>query len=310
MPATQPRITVIGSINMDLVIRCGTLPQPGETILAESSAEVCGGKGANQAVAAARAGGNVTMIGRVGDDAFAGRLVSNLKHEQIGCDAVGVSTNCPSGLAIVAVEQSGQNSIMVVAGANGQVSVEDVQAARNVIEASDVVLLQLEIPTAAVLAAIKIAQTANVRIIFDPAPALLHWPSELFNVDVLCPNESEAAALLGTPVVSISDAESAARRIRELGAKHVAITLGARGTMVFDGESTQLVEPCVITTVDTTAAGDAFAGALAVRWAEGTRFVDAVHFANAAGALAASREGAQPGMAARNEIETLLKGQS
>ena len=293
MTANPPDIAVVGSINMDLVIRCATLPEPGETILAESSVEVCGGKGANQAVAAARAGGNVTMIGRVGDDAFAGRLVNNLRHEQICSDAVRITERCASGVAIVAVEQSGQNSIMVVPGANGHVDVEDVHTSREVISASHVVLLQLEIPAAAVLASIKIAREAGVRVILDPAPALRDWPIDLFNVDVLCPNESEAATLLGCPIGSLEDAAAGARRLHQLGVRHAVITLGSRGTMVCEGGSPRLIQPFRVTAVDTTAAGDAFAGALAVRWSEGASFFEAVRFANAAGALTASQQGAQ-----------------
>ena len=292
---------------MDLVIRCASLPEPGETILAESSLEVCGGKGANQAVAAARAGGNVTMVGRVGDDAFAGRLVDNIRHEQICSDAVQITANCASGVAIVAVEQSGQNSIMVVPGANGHVNVDDVRASREVIAASDIVLLQLEVPAEAVLAAVKIAREEGVRVILDPAPVLPDWPADLFNVDVLCPNESEAATLLGCPMESLEDVASAARKLHQLGVQHAAITLGSRGTMVCDTDSPRLIEPFAVTVVDTTAAGDAFAGALAVRWSEGASFFEAVRFANAAGALAASRAGAQPGMATREAIDALLK---
>ncbi len=308
MDVRQPVITVIGSINMDLVIRCAALPLPGQTISARSSAEVCGGKGANQAVAAARAGGRVTMAGRVGDDSFADRLVGNLMQEKINCDAVLPTTGCASGLAIVAVEDSGQNSIMVVAGANGQVSVDDVRAAQHTIAASDVVLLQLEIPLQSVLAAIEIAQQAEVPVILDPAPVPVTAPPELFQVEMLCPNETEATALTGVPVDSAESAETAARRLHEFGARHVAITLGDQGTLVFDGTSAELIAPYPVTVVDTTAAGDAFAGAFAVRRAEGATLRDAVRFANAAGALAASREGAQPGMAVREEIESLLKG--
>ena len=210
-------------------------------------------------------------------------------------------------MAIVAVEHSGQNAIMVVSGANGHVGVKDVRASRDVIAASDIVLLQQEIPVDAVLTAIEIARESGIRVILDPAPALHDWPQDLIKVDVLCPNESEAATLLGSRVESINDAESAARKLHQLGACYVAITLGARGTMVCDGQSTRLIEPYQVAVVDTTAAGDAFAGALAVRWAEGASFVEAVRFANAAGALAASRAGAQPGMAARQVIDALLK---
>ena len=194
---------------MDLVIRCQSLPMPGETIMAESSMEVCGGKGANQAVAAARAGGQVTMIGRVGDDAFGGRLISNLEQAGVDTRLVERTRDCASGLAIVAVERSSQNSIMVVAGANGRVCPDDVEAARGVIEASDILLLQLEVPTDAVIGAIEIARKAGVRIVLDPAPSLNSWPPDLLDVDLLCPNRSEAARMLGVPDESIETREDA-----------------------------------------------------------------------------------------------------
>lgn len=307
MNRPTPRITILGSINMDLVIRCTSLPRPGETLMAESSAEMCGGKGANQAVAAARAGGDVTMIGRVGDDAFAGRLVANLERENINCQWIQRTTQCASGLAIVSVEQSGQNSIVVVPGANARLRVADVQAASSAIESSDVLLVQLEVPIDTVLAAIEIARAANVRIILDPAPAPTECPEKLLNVDLICPNESEAAAIIGRTVESVQQVEAAARELHRRGARCVAVTMGKRGTLLWDGEKSHRVNPLPITAVDTTAAGDAFAGALAFYWAEHGSLVDAVGFASAAGALAASREGAQPGMGSRDEIEELWR---
>jgi len=305
MSPSKPRIVVVGSINMDLVVRCGKLPMPGETVLAQSSRGVCGGKGANQAVAAARAGGEVTMVGRVGDDAFAGRLVENLRREGVQTDHVLPTGRLASGLAVVAVEDSGQNAILVVPGANGRVSVDDVRAARSAIESADVVLLQLEIPIKTVLATIDIARSAGVRVVLDPAPVPARWPDELLEVDLLTPNESEAAALVGRPVESIEEAKVAARKLNEKDARNVAITLGDRGTLLFDEQQTRRIEPFAVEAVDTTAAGDAFAGALAVFWAERDDLAEAVRLANAAGALAASREGAQPGMASREEIENL-----
>lgn len=307
MTASAPCITVIGSINMDLVVRCGKLPLPGETIIAHSSFEVCGGKGANQAVAAARAGGRVRMIGRVGDDAFADRLSGNLSNEGIDNTLVKSTTDCASGVAVVAVEHSGQNAIMVVSGSNGRISVEDIRAAREVIESSDIVLLQLEIPIEAVLEANSIAKSADVRVILDPAPAPIAWPDELLNVDLICPNESEAASLVELPVESIQDAEVAARALHNKGAKNVVVTIGDRGSLLFDGEQVHMIEPYPIDPVDTTAAGDAFAGALAVFWAESGNLIESVRLANAAGAIAASREGAQPGMPSRMDIETLWR---
>lgn len=305
MATSRPKIAVIGSINMDLVIRCHNLPASGQTILANSSAEICGGKGANQAVAAARAGGDVTMIGRVGDDAFADRLVANLQNAEIQTAHVLRTDDCASGVAVVAVEDSGQNSIMVVPGSNGRVSVDDIENARSVIESSAVVLLQLEIPIDAVEEAIRIAKNANVRVILDPAPAPDVWSESLFHADLLCPNESEAAAFVGIPVENMEQAEAAARAMHAEGAANVAITLGDQGTLLFDGQQTHLVSPFPINAVDSTAAGDAFAGALAVHWAEQNSLLDAVRFGNAAGALSASRQGAQPSMGSRSEIEKL-----
>ena len=313
MTSARPRITVIGSINMDLVVRCARLPAPGETILADSSQEICGGKGANQAVAAARAGGNVSMVGRVGDDGFADRLAGNLENEGIDCAWVQTTAGCASGVAVVAVEQSGQNAIMVVPGANGRVTVEDVHAARGVIEASDIVLVQLEVPLDTVLTAMEVARSAGVRVILDPAPAPIESPvelqAELLQADLLCPNESEAAALTGLPVDTVSQVEDAARELQRRGAKSVAITLGEQGCLLRDGDQQTLIPPYPATVVDTTAAGDAFAGALAVLWAEGAPLAEAVRFANAAGALAASQTGAQPSMAHRTEITNHWRSQ-
>ncbi len=304
----SPTVAVVGSINMDLVVRTGTLPRPGETCLAEESQEVCGGKGANQAVAAARAGAKVSMIGRVGDDSFSQRLMDNLCREQIDCGAVQTTEHCASGLAVVAVEHSGQNAILVVPGANSRLTEDDVRSAQSVIRAADVLLVQLEIPLPAVHTAIRLARQAEVRIVFDPAPVSTQLPADLFDVDVLCPNESEAAALCGFSVDSDESAGKAAQTLYDAGARRVVITRGNRGTVTFDGRNMVQDAAFPVDSVDTTAAGDAFAGALAVRWAEGADFLDAVRFASAAGACAASRPGAQPAMPQRTEIDALLKG--
>lgn len=302
-----PRIVVVGSINMDLVVGCAALPLAGQTIAARSANEVCGGKGANQAVAAAKSGADVQMIGRVGSDAFAGRLLSNLVHHGVNCDAVKESADCTSGLAIVAVEDSGQNAIMLVAGANGKLSVNDVNHHSTKIESADVLLLQLEIPTASVIAAIAIARRAGVRCILDPAPVATDWNDELLNVDLVCPNESEAATITGMEINSLSDAQQAANQLNRRGATNVAITLGEKGTLLLHGGTFHHIEAILVTPVDTTAAGDAFAGALAVRWAETDDLIEAVRFANVAGAIAATRSGAQPSLASRNEIEIMRK---
>jgi ribokinase len=307
MPRAVPKIAVIGSINMDLVIRCGRFPEPGETVLAESSAEICGGKGANQAVAAARAGGDVLMVGRVGDDAFAGRLRDNLVAQRIDCQAVMSTDGSPSGLAVVMVRDDGQNSILVVSGANGRLSIDDVRAHAERIRQCDVVLMQLEIPIETVETLIPLIRGSCARVILDPAPVPPRWSASLAAVDLICPNETEASQITGVPVETIEQVEAAAKALHQMGAANVAITLGAKGTLFYDGHQAHLIEPIAVNAVDTTAAGDAFAGALAVRWAETDDLIDAIRFANAAGGIAASRPGAQPAMGSRQEIEDFYR---
>lgn len=290
---------------MDIVVRCKALPMLGQTVAASSASEICGGKGANQAVAAARAGGNVRMIGRVGSDSFAKRLVTNLRDHSVNCEEVRDTPDVASGIAIVAVEDSGENSILLVAGANGLLLPADAEESRRAIESADLLLLQLEVPTQSVLAAIQIAKVAGVRCVVDPAPVAAEWSDELVRVDLVCPNETEAAAITGLSVNTIADAEAAAQQIHQRGAKNVVITLGDRGAVLLTKGQLHHIDPTPIQAVDTTAAGDAFAGAVGVRWAETDDLLEAVRFASVAGALAATRPGAQPSLATRQEIEAL-----
>ncbi len=220
---------------MDLVVRCVRLPHPGETITAGSLREVPGGKGANQAVAAARAGGDVRMIGCVGDDGFGPKLLDNLLAESIDCECVSVVEHSESGVAIVAVERSGENSIMVVPGANGKLSARKVAGFSDTIRQSDVLMVQLEIPIEAVIEGVRIARAAGVKVILDPAPAR-HLPEDLLDVDLLCPNESEAALISGQTVKSLDEAKAVAESLREKGSRAVAITMGARGTLLCDDQ--------------------------------------------------------------------------
>jgi len=297
-----PRLVVLGSINMDLVVHCQELPVPGQTIMAESSSEFCGGKGANQAVAASLAGGEVTIIGAVGSDAFADRLIDNLKTHGVDCESVSRCDDHASGLAVIAVDSRGQNSIMVVPGANAAVTPDRVRAAESIIKESDCLMVQLEIPVESVLEGIRIARKHGIRVIVDPAPAPTDFPTSLLEVDFICPNETEATALTGLPVTTVEQATAAAIRLHELGAKVVAITMGEKGTLLHhDGKST-LVPAIRVEAIDATAAGDAFAGALAVRWAQTDDLLDAVSFANTAGGIAASRHGAQDSIATYEEI--------
>jgi ribokinase len=301
----QPQIAVVGSINLDLVVRCSVLPRPGETIMADSLAEVCGGKGANQAVAVTRAGGKCALIGRVGDDDFGKRLVEGLRGDKVDCASVKTTSECSSGVAIVSVEASGENAITVVPGANRRLCPADVVAARATIENSDALLVQLEVPLDAVTTAVEIAQQAGVRVILDPAPAPAVMPPALFAVDLLCPNESEAAVLTSLPVESDRQVAAAAQVLHERGAKAVVLTLGQRGAWLSEGGEMVLIPAFPAKVVDTTAAGDAFAGACAVHWAEHGSLAAAVRFASAAGALATTQAGAQPSLASRSQIDAL-----
>jgi len=307
VPQTPPQVLVIGSINMDLVVRSEHLPAPGETLIGRSLSEIPGGKGANQAVGAARLGADVSLIGRLGDDGFGDTLRSKLGVEGVRLEGVLRTRNCCSGVAMIGVEDSGQNCITVVPGANGRLTPEDVQGQAEEFDRADVLLLQLEVPMATVLTAIKLARTNNLLTILDPAPAILNAPAELLNVDVVCPNETEARLLTGIEITTKDSAHRAAEKLQQLGARQVMITLGDRGAVFRDASGTSgSVEPFSVTAVDTTAAGDAFAAALGLRLAEGASLQEAAHFACAAGAVAASRKGAQPGMPSRADVNRLL----
>ncbi len=307
---TSPKIVVLGSINMDVVIRCETLPRPGETVIAKSSDEVCGGKGANQAIAAARLGGKVDMIGSVGSDSFAARLLTNLRDAEICIEAVRLENDCASGLAVVAVEDSGQNAILVVPGANGRVTIETLREHVHRIAHSEVLLCQLELPLETVLRGIEVAKASGVRVILNPAPMPSVFPAALLHVDLICPNQHEAESLLKTSIQSTDDARVASEELVRLGAKHSVITLGGNGAVVCDGDRTQWIKPFVTIPVDTTAAGDAFAGAIAVYWSQLGDLFQAARYASAAGAIAVSRAGAQPSLPTRAELEAFLNSQS
>ena len=292
---------------MDQVVRCETLPAAGETIIAHGTEQICGGKGANQAVAASRAGGETSMVGRVGDDAVGGRMVDNLNRHGVQTDHIARTANTTSGLAIVAVDDGGQNSIMVVSGANACVTAEDVVAASDRIAAADVVLMQFEIPVATVQAAITICRRVGTTVVLDPAPVPADIPDAIFKVDMMCPNQHEATRITGIDIVSVDDATAAANELHRRGPRNVAITMGERGTLLSTGDRIDHVPAPPVTAVDTTAAGDAFAGALAVRWAETDDWSEAVRFASAAGAIAATRPGAQTSLPNRREIQSVFE---
>ena len=305
----KPRIVVIGSINMDLVCRTGHIPAPGETVLGEDLQTIPGGKGANQAVAAARLGGSVAMIGRVGDDAFGGTLLAGLKKNGVDAGHVRVTKNCASGCALITVAENGENSIVVSPGANGRVTPADVEKARGVIKGASAVVMQLEIPLETVEFAIRLCRKLGVRTILDPAPVPAKGlPQTLYEVDILSPNQSEAKALAGRK----GEDQAMGSLLLRRGSGMVVLKRGEQGALIFDGRDVCAVRPFKVKAVDTTAAGDAFTAGLAVGLGEGMMIGDAVRLANAAGAICCTRFGAQPALPTRGEADRKMKtfGQS
>ena len=317
-PVNQVRrgpIVVIGSVNMDLLCRTPHLPRGGETVLGGDLLTIPGGKGANQAVAAARLGGAVHMVGRVGDDDFGRRLLAGLAENSVETANVTATPGVASGCAMILVDDRGENSIVVSPGANARVTPADVDAAEPLIRSAAVVLLQLEIPLAAVRRAVAICRRHGVFTILDPAPVPpATLPPALFRVDLLTPNEHEAAQL----AAGAGDArrrraksslpESLANALLSRGPKHVVLKLGGRGALVQEHSGEPVpVRPFKVKVVDTTAAGDAFTGALAVAVSEGCELADAVRFANAAGATCCTRLGAQPALPTRADVERLMR---
>lgn len=298
-------IVVVGSLNMDLVVRVPRHPRPGETLLGSAYETHPGGKGANQAVAAARAGGRVRMIGRVGEDAFGQALRAGLARDGIEVNEVR-AVAAPTGVAFIAVDAAGQNSIIVSPGANASLAPTDLRAA--MFGDAKVVLLQLETPLATVLEAARLGRMAGATVILNVAPAQQLGAAQLQDVNLLLVNESEAAILLATDEAAVSAApEASARRLLTLVPQAV-ITLGARGVAWAEADRTGLQPAYPVTPLDTTAAGDAFAGALAVALAAGDALAQAVRFAAAAGALAVTKAGAQPSLPHRAEIDALVRG--
>ena len=295
-------ILVIGSSNTDMVVRVPRIPKPGETVLGGEFTMVPGGKGANQAVAAARAGGHVTFVARVGDDVFGERALKNFEADGIETRFVFRTSGAPSGIALINVDGRGENSISVASGANACLSAGDIEKADEAFAEADIVLLQLETPMETVWAAAKKAWDRGVPVILNPAPARPLDDDLLRLIAVLTPNEHEAEFLTRIPVLDESGARKAAVRLRELGVVSVFITLGERGVYASSPEFEGLVPAFKVDPVDTTAAGDVFNGALAVALAEKEPLKDALRFASAAAALSVTRPGAQPSAPNRAEI--------
>jgi ribokinase len=308
MRADTPQIVVVGSLNMDLVTRTVRRPARGETLLGESFGMFVGGKGLNQAIAAARQGAAVRMVGRLGADDFGRRLRQTLVDEGIDAQYVAEDASTSSGIAMIVVDAEGDNSIIVVAGANGQVGAADVERAAAAIAGADALMLQLEVPLAAVVRAAEVARAAGVRVLLNPAPAR-QLPDELLRlVDVLTPNESETQILTGLRIDDDDSAARAADALLERGVGAAVLTLGARGALLAQGTQHTRIPGYSVRVVDTTAAGDAFCGALAAQLARGRPLAEALRYANAAGALATTVLGAGPAMPRLDAVERLVGG--
>jgi ribokinase len=298
------RVVVVGSLNMDLVARAPRLPKPGETLAGHAFAQVPGGKGGNQAVAAARLGAEVAMLGCVGADANGAILRESLAAEAIDCGALGTSAAAPTGVALIIVDDASQNAIVIVAGSNAEVTPALIERHEALFAAADVIVCQLETPPESVRAALAEGRRLGKTTILNPAPAAAALPDDWFPlVDYLIPNEVEAAMLSGIEISTPDDAARAAAALRAKGARNVIVTLGAQGVfaLVGDGAGVHLPSP-VVKAVDTTAAGDTFIGGFAAELARGEAVHAAIAFGQKAASIAVTREGAQPSIPQRSEI--------
>ncbi|WP_046382651.1 ribokinase [Pseudomonas veronii] len=300
MPA---KVVVVGSLNMDLVTRASRLPRAGETLIGQSFSTVPGGKGANQAVASARLGAEVAMIGCVGSDAYGVQSRDALLAEGIDCQAVS-RVDGSSGVALIVVDDSSQNAIVIVAGSNGELTPASLQAADAVLQAADVIVCQLEVPLETVGYALKRGRELGKTVILNPAPASGPLPAQWYaSIDYLIPNESEATALSGVAVDSLDSAKLAAAQLIKAGAAKVIITLGAQGALFSDGNRVEHLAAPNVKAVDTTAAGDTFVGGFAAALAHGKSEAEAIRFGQVAAALSVTRAGAQPSIPTLHDVQ-------
>jgi len=295
------RILVIGSANTDMVVKANELPLPGETILGGTFIMNPGGKGANQAVAASRLGGNVILVAKVGDDMFGKQTIEDLKKENINTDYVFVDEDTPSGTALIMVNEEGENCIVVAPGANANLLPEDIERVKE-IEEADIILMQLEIPIETIIAVAKMAKLNGQRVIINPAPAQ-KLDSELLNgLFLITPNETEATFLTGVNVKDELSASQAAEVFINKGVQNVIITLGKKGAYFQNKKIKLMVDAPVVKAMDTTAAGDTFSGALTVAITEKMDWQQAIKFAVQAASISVTRMGAQSSVPRRSEL--------
>lgn len=301
------RICILGSINMDLVLRVDRMVKSGETILSKDYKKISGGKGANQAVAAKRLGSNVCFIGKVGDDENGYQLIKVLKQDQIDISNIKYSESSPTGMAIITVDDSGSNSIIVVPGANMEISEKDIEEAEEIIKNSKLLIAQFETPLESTIDAFRVAKANGVTTILNPAPAKKVSDELLKLTDIIIPNETEAFELTGVKVEDIEGVKKAAKVFVEKGVKFVIITLGERGAALLDDEKLSIVQAYKVKAIDTTAAGDSFIGALASKLQSEDK-IDfetierAIKFSNKVSSIVVQRQGAQPSLPYLEEV--------
>jgi ribokinase len=298
------KVVVVGSLNMDLVARAQRLPRAGETLPGEAFFTAPGGKGANQAVAVARLGGSVAMVGNVGDDTYGQQLRKALEREGVDCQAVSVCEGVSSGVALITVDAASQNCIVIIPGGNGLLTPQSVQRFDKLLQAADVIICQLEVPAETVAWALARGHELGKRVILNPAPATGPLPSTWFgHIDYLTPNESEAEALTGITVTDQGSALRAGERLLQLGAGKVIITLGAQGALLVTAQGHQHFPAPVVQPVDATAAGDTFVGGFAAALVRGLEEGEAIAFGQRAAALSVTRVGAQPSIPYLSELQ-------
>jgi ribokinase len=302
--ADTPRIAVVGSANTDLVTFADTFPRPGETLFGQNFDLGFGGKGANQAIAARLCGAQVLMVAKVGKDLFGEATVRNFNSFGVDTTHVKIVEGAPTGVAPIFVEPDGQNRIIVVKGANDRLTPADVDAAAAELSRVHTIIMQFEVPLATIYHTVRFARAHNIRCIVNPAPAVPASLGDLAGADYFIPNESEAELITGLPVQTIEQAAACAAALVGKGFRRVVITLGARGALLADETGNVHIPPFAVTAVDTTGAGDAFIGSLAVFLAEGVPEKEAIARASLYAALSTTRVGTQKSFPARAELET------
>ena len=303
--STKDQIIVVGSINTDMVIGANKLPKPGETLIGHKFFMNSGGKGANQAVAAARMGGEVAMIANLGVDVFGDSAIAKLKEEGVNCEGITRDPDRPSGVAIINVDDTGENQIVVAPGANATLDTDLVSAALDRIPPSSIVLLQLEIPIESVVKAVEVCQKKGCRIMLDPAPAQVLPESVYKGTYLLTPNRNEAELLSGILISDRGSVTCAAEKLLMSGVTNVAITLGSQGVFFANAENKQFLEATSVSAVDTTAAGDCFNGAVAAKLSQGCSLVEGIKSGILASSICVTRHGAQDAMPYSNEVNSV-----